>query len=244
MIGYCIIATGETVTVSTCGVHIKGVVEEIKVVACGIICIKVLGQWYSDPILFKERESVYQLYWSCPLPSWFPLVHQPRVSLFANASEYDCWMSKNCWLCQKYEPDAVELEEFQCEIDCAITYSLWNGRTISYTYAVRMGMLPWEEYGWMWRQQCMEFVQVMRWYSVFEFNGIKHLGLGPYSTEQEANDSVVELQDVLHRVKEEGRLKDNFELKSVSYTVEYLPKNGLSEICFLYEGMKKHEIKG
>jgi hypothetical protein len=158
------------------------------------------------------------------------------IRLFSNGSEYESWISRSCHSCNKYRPNAVEREEFVCDIDYAILEAACNDGTVTRDIALRIGMDEEQSYGWQWKQRCPEFVQAENWYSVIQLIEGKQLGFGPFDTEHEALASVPNLRKLLTFLKVDSKSFDpNVDPETVEIIIELLPTRDFSRLNSIYE---------
>ncbi len=103
-------------------------------------------------------------------------MNEKSIRPFSNGSEFDSWMSSNCYKCEKYITNDDGYST--CEIENGIACGAIDG-VISHAIATRMGMVKTPS-GWQHSGTCTEIEPIQRWHIMGEVNGKSGMLFGPY----------------------------------------------------------------
>jgi hypothetical protein len=144
---------------------------------------------------------------------------------FSNGSEFDSWMSSNCYKCEKYVTNDDGYST--CEIENGIACGAIDG-VISQAIATDMGMVKTPS-GWEHSGTCTEIKPIQRWHIMGEINGKSGMFFGPYDSIDAAAIAIKSAPLIINEVASLSKtLSDH--LDNIKLSVEQTNTDTLGQI--------------
>lgn len=157
-----------------------------------------------------------------------------NIQPFSNGTEFECWLSANCYECKKYY-DVDDDGYSKCEIENALAYATITGY-IDEPIALRMGMKN-SESGWKYTS-CKEKIPLQRWHVVGKMNGKKTLLFGPFESIYLAENALSSSKSII----EEVSLYSKINLTDIKLSIEQTNTQTAGEIDRFIEVLNNHQI--
>ena len=159
-----------------------------------------------------------------------------EITPFSNATEFECWLSSNCYNCEKYYKTNNEEGYSICEIEIVIAEASITG-SVYVPIALRMGMVRVES-GWQ-HTSCKEVIPLQKWHVIGEADNKKALLFGPFDSVDKAAFALLSAPWIIEEVNSYSKIN----LSNLKLDIEQTNTQVIGEIDRFIEHLTINQLK-